>query len=219
MTKKNLVLLTAVALVCGGLLTAPLQAAENYGGVFGLLSVYQKTSVSSPAGSGNVGPGIGAGGGFVLGQTMGTGRWGGELRYFYSKNDYELDAGAQSHSLGGQSHTVHYDVLYYLTDSNANVRPFIAFGGGFRVYQGTGTEQPDAPGSDLALLTKSNQTLPTGDFGVGVRFRLGNNLFFRVEFRDFITESPDKVITPSLGADIGSILHNWTPMFGITWIF
>ena len=219
MTKKNLVLLTALALTCGGLITAPLQAGENYGGAFGVLSVYQKTSVSSPAGSGNVGPGIGGGGGFVLGQTMGTDRWGGELRYFYSKNDYELDAGSQSHSLGGQSHTVHYDVLYYLTESNANVRPFVAFGGGFRVYQGTGNEQPDAPGTQLALLTKSTQTLPTGDFGVGVRFRVGKNLFFRVEVRDFITESPDKLITPSLDADIGSILHNLTPMFGFTWIF
>ena len=61
--------------------------------------------------------------------------------------------------------------------------------------------------------------LPTGDFGVGVRFRVGKNLFFRVEVRDFITESPDKLITPSLDADIGSILHNLTPMFGFTWIF
>ncbi len=218
MTKKNLVLLTTLALGWGWLFAAPLQA-ENYGGALGLLSVYQKTSVSSPAGSGNVGPGIGAGGGFILGQTMGTGRWGGELRYFYSKNDYELDAGAKSHSLGGQSHTVHYDVLYYLTDNNANVRPFVAFGAGFRVYQGTGSEEPDAPGADLALLTKSNQTVPTGDFGIGVRFRIGDNVCFRVEVRDFITQSPDQVITPSVGADIGSILHNWTPMFGVTWIF
>ena len=152
-------------------------------------------------------------------QTMGKGRWGGDLRYFYSKNDLELDAGANSHSLGGQSHTVHYDVLYYLTDSNANVRPFVAFGGGFRVYQGTGSEQPDAPGSGLALLTKSNQTVPTGDVGIGVRFKIGDNVSFRVEFRDFVTETPDKVIAPGLGADIGSILHNWTPMFGITWVF
>ena len=57
-----------------------------------------------------------------------------------------------------------------------------------------------------------------GDFGVGVRFRIGKNLFFRVEVRDFITESPDKLITQSLDADIGSILHNLTPMFGVTWI-
>ncbi len=218
MTKKNLVLLATLALAWGGLLAAPVQA-ENYGGAFGVFSVYQKASVSSPTGSGNVGPAIGGGGGFILGQTMGKGRWGGELRYFYSKNDLELDAGANSHSLGGQSHTVHYDVLYYLTDSNANVRPFVAFGGGFRVYQGTGSEQPDAPGSGLALLTKSNQTVPTGDVGIGVRFKIGDNVSFRVEFRDFVTETPDKVIAPGLGADIGSILHNWTPMFGITWVF
>ena len=56
MTKKNLVLLSILALAWGGLLAAPLQA-EGYGGVFGVFSVYQKTSVSSPAGSGNVGPG------------------------------------------------------------------------------------------------------------------------------------------------------------------
>lgn len=195
--------------------------AQNYVGVLGTVSDYRKVEVTGREGrSGNVGFGFGGGGGFVLGQTMGrNGRWGGELRYIYSRNDLELDAGADSFDLGGQSHVVHYDVLYYLKNREADVQPFVAVGFGVTVFQGTGDEVPAAPGSDLALLTKSSESMPTGDVGVGVRFRIRDNMFFRVEFRDYITSVPQKVISPAPGADIDGILNRWTGLFGLTWTF
>jgi hypothetical protein len=146
-------------------------------------------------------------------------RWGGELRYLYSKNDFKVESGGQSASLSGQSHTIHYDVLFYLKDSDSAVRPYLAVGGGAKVFQPTGAEQEFQELSDLVLLTKTTQTRPVGDFGGGIKFRVGDNAAFRVEFRDYVSPTPKEVLTPSIGADVGDILHQWTGLVGFSWTF
>ncbi len=201
-------------------LSAPAAAqSEMEIGALGLISDYMSLDVSNTARSGNVGPGLGFSGGFVLGQTM-SDRWGGEFRYLYFKNDLQLDAGSDSAELGAQSHAVHYDVLYYFSDPDVRVRPYVAAGIGVKHYQGTGAEDPFQPGNDLALLTATSQSMFMGDAGVGVKFRIGDKAIFRVEFRDYMTGVPKDVIAASPGADLqGGILHHWAPLFGITWTF
>ena len=211
---------TLVAAALAFALAAPVAAqSEVEIGALGLISDYTSLDVSNSARSGNVGPGFGFSGGFILGQAM-SNRWGGEFRYLYFKNDLELDAGSDSADLGAQSHAVHYDVLYYFKDPDVRVRPFVAAGFGVKHYQGTGSEDPFQPGNDLALLTATNQTMFMGDVGVGVKFRVGKRAMFRVEFRDYMTGVPKDVIAASPGADLqGGILHHWAPLFGITWTF
>ena len=208
-------------LLAGMLLVPPLNAEAGYEiGAVGLISTYTKVDVDGGSSTGRVGPGFGPSGGFVLGQTMGArGRWGGEFRYIYFKNDLELEGAGESLKFGAQSHAVHYDVLYYLSGKNAKVRPYVAAGFGVKVYQGTGSEEPFQPLTDLALLTKSSEAMPSGDFGAGVKIQMGKNWFFRIEFRDYISGIPRKVIAPAPGASIDGILHHWAPFFGITWIF
>ena len=94
-----------------------------------------------------------------------------------------------------------------------------AFGFGIKVFQGTGMERFDQPGSHLALLTKTTQTVPAGDVGLGVRVRMGKNWFFRLEFRDYISAVPKNVIAESIDSEIGDIFHHWAPLFGIAWTF
>ena len=186
-------------------------------GALGLISDYRSVGVSGPGGaSGKVGPGFGFSGGFVLGQSM-SNRWGGEFRYLYFRNDLELSSGGQDASLGAQSHAVHYDVLYYLSDPDARVRPYIAGGAGVKHFQGTGTEDPFQPLSSLALLTKTSESKLMGDFGVGVKFRIGRRAVFRVEFRDYVTGVPQEVIAAAPGSKIDGVLHQLAPLFGITW--
>jgi hypothetical protein len=187
-------------------------------GVLGLISDYRAVSVSNAGQSGTVGPGLGFQGGFVLGQTMNN-RWGGEFRYIFFRNDLQLKSSAGDAELGGQSHAVHYDLLYYFSDADARVRPYVAGGFGVKYYQGTGPEDPFQPGMNLALLTKTGQAKPAGDFGVGIKWRIGRRATFRLEFRDYVTGVPEEVIATSPGADIGGILHHWAPFFGITWTF
>jgi hypothetical protein len=188
-------------------------------GALGLISDYTSLTVSNPSQTGSVGPGFGFSGGFLLGQTMNN-RWGGEFRYVYFRNDLELNTGSAKAKLGGQSHAIHYDVLYYFSEPDSRVRPYVAGGFGMKYYQGTGSEDPFQPGSNLALLTKTGEAVPAGDFGVGVKWRIGRRAMFRLEFRDYITPVPSKVIAASPGAEIsGSILHQWAPFFGVTWTF
>jgi hypothetical protein len=203
--------------VCLG--AAPGFAQQYEVGALGLISDYTSLNVANSSTSGTVGPGFGFSGGFLLGQTIND-HWGGEFRYVYFRNDLELHSGAGDAELGGQSHAIHYDVLYYFSDPDSGVRPYVAAGFGMKYFQGTGSEDPFQPGSNLALLTKTGEALPAGDFGVGVKWRIGSRTTFRLEFRDYITGVPGKVLAAAPGAEIdGSILHHWAPFFGITWTF
>ena len=123
---------------------------RNEIGVIGLVTSYRKVNVTGPERSGKVGPTWGPAVGFVIGQSMGD-HWGGELRYVYFQNDIELQSGGESTEFSAQSHAIHYDVLYYLTDHERTVRPFVAAGIGLKHYRGTGEEQSFQPLSDLAL--------------------------------------------------------------------
>lgn len=188
-------------------------------GALGLISDYRSVGVSNGNASGDVGPGLGFSGGFVLGQNM-SDRWGGEFRYLYFRNDLELSGGGSEAELGAQSHAVHYDVLYYFKDPDARIRPYVAAGFGVKHFQGTGKEDPFQPLSNLALLTATSETKPAGDFGVGVKFRVGSRMMFRVEFRDYVTGIPKEVMAAAPGAVIdGDILHQWAPLFGFSYIW
>lgn len=187
-------------------------------GGLGLITFYTAVDVSGDGESGSVGPKFGPAGGFILGQNL-SGRWGGEFRYLYFQNDLKLESGGEKAEFGARSHGVHYDLLYYFSDSEERVRPFVAAGIGVKFYQGTGTEQPFQPLSHLALLTKTSQTMFMGDVGAGVKFKVKDNVFFRIEFRDYITAVPTKVIAAAPGAKLDGLLHHWAPLFGVTWIF
>lgn len=200
-----------------GLSAAPVFAQDKYElGALGLVSDYRSVGVANGGASGEVGPGFGFSGGFIMGQNLAD-RWGGEFRYIYFRNDLELSGGGQSADLGAQSHAIHYDVLYYFKDADARVRPYVAGGFGMKYWQGTGQEDPFQPLSNLALLTATSEVTPMGDFGVGVKFRIGRRAVFRVEFRDYITPVPKEVIAASPGADLDGLLHHWAPLFGVSW--
>ena len=213
LTSLKLALLTFAALQ-----TLPAQgpASELEFGALGLISSYNSVAVEGPAGAGKVGPGLGFSGGMALGQSLGR-RWGGELRYLYFQNDLKLKSGGQEATLKGAAHAIHYDVLYYFSDLDSRVRPYVAGGFGVKRYEGRGTEDPFQPLGDLALLTKTSQVKPAADFGFGVKFRVTKRAIFRVEFRDYISGTPNEVIAAAPGAKIDKLLHQWAPLVGVTW--
>jgi Outer membrane protein beta-barrel domain len=148
-----------------------------------------------------------------------AGRWGGEARYQFQKTDLRTSAGGQTATFAGQSHLAHYDVLLYSNSREDSVRPFVAFGGGLRGYRGTGTERAVQPLSNVAILSKVQQWQPMLSFGAGVKWRVGNRLMMRAEVRDFVTPFPKDVIVPSPGNKIGGWIHDFTPMFGVSYLF
>jgi len=186
-------------------------------GVLGLFGTYRSANVTSGPTTGSVGFTPGPGAGAFFGQDMHE-HVGGEIRYLFSRNNQKLSSGGTSTEFASRSHIVNYDLLIYLSGRDARVRPYVAGGGGLKVYQGTGVEQAFQPLSNLALLTRTREALPTVDFGGGVKVGLSRGATLRVEFRDYITKVP-KIFEPSPGAKISGLLHHWLPAVGVSWRF
>jgi Outer membrane protein beta-barrel domain len=172
--------------------------------------------VSSPAGSATAGfkPGLAVGG--YVGQTLNP-HISGEIRYDFAMSTLRLTGGGTEATFAGMSHMLHYDVLLHTNRRGTHTQFFVALGGGMRIFRGTGTESAYQPLSQFAYLTKTQTVKPMATVGAGIRFRLAPRLFLRTEFRDYITAFPEELITPAPGAKIGSILHDFVPMVGISY--
>ncbi len=195
-----------------------LQAQRSYEvGALALATAYRNAGVRSGPAIGSIGFQPGPSFGAFLGQNM-SDHFGGEIRYLYAQNDLKVTSGGTEAKFSGRSHSIGYDLLVFATGRRSRIRPFVAAGGGLKYYQGTGAEQPFQPLSNLAILTRTNDTLPAVDFGGGVKIQASRHTVFRVEFRDYITKIP-KIFAASPGANISGLMHQWVPAFGVSWTF
>ncbi|MGH9668119.1 MAG: outer membrane beta-barrel protein [Bryobacteraceae bacterium] len=208
-----------IQLLCvAALVLAPSAFAQKWefgGGVGG--GFYTSETVTSPSGSAGAKFNMGVAGSAWLGNTNSR-RLGGELRYDYQMGDMHLGSNGTTANFGAQTHAVHYDILLQPGSSEGRVRPFVAFGGGIKVYRGTGAEQVYQPLEDIALLTKVNQIEPLVSAGAGLKFRFTNRINFRLEVHDYLTPFPRNVIAPAQNAKVGGWLQDIVPMFGISFL-
>lgn len=144
---------------------------------------------------------------------------GGEFRYTWQRNDLNLSSGSTNVNFGARSSAFHYDVLVHATSVRQRVRPYLAVGGGVKVYQGTGTEAAVRPLSNLAFLTKTTEVKPLISFGGGVKFKVTDRVMFRVDVRDYFTQIPTKLIAPAPGAQLSGWVHNLVAMAGLSLAF
>ncbi len=181
-------------------------------------SFYQSKSLKSSVTSGDAGFNNGLAGSFWIGNNM-YDKLSGEFHYDYQMNDLKLYAGGTNLTFGGKSHAFHYDLLYHFTRRSAKVRPYVLVGGGFKLYQGTGTESAFQALNKLAILTKTDEIKPMVTFGGGLKFALSQHISLRLEVRDNMTPFPAKVILPVNGANPSGWLNNFVPLIGISFVF
>lgn len=179
---------------------------------------YTKATATSPAGSADVGFKSGPVVGAIIGNDT-SNRVGGELRYEWQPGDLRVDGEGQSATLKGESHNIHYDFLVYFAGKDSAIRPFVALGGGVKIFRGTGDEVAFQPLNRIALLTKTTETKGMGSVGAGIKVKISPRLRLRLEARDFITPFPKQVIAPSIDASIGDWLHDFVVMGGLTFVF
>lgn len=200
------------------LICAPLFAQRWELGVGAGAGIYT-TPQTITAGARSANAGLYPGGGFYTSIGHNPGRkWGGEVRYMWRMNDLKLSAGSTSVRFGAQSHSIGYDFVYHLIHDDSNVRPFVSFGGGMRLYQGTGSEVVVQPLNQFAFLTRASEWKPMASLAAGVKFRIGRSLLLRLEARDTATPTPTRLIAPAFGAALGGWLHDFTVMGGIAWV-
>jgi len=212
---KTIQLLTCLAAL--GLSPCAFAQKWEFGGGAGG-GFYTSQTVTSPAGNVNAKFDMGLAGSAWLGNNNYT-LFGGELRYDFQMGDMHLSSGGTTASFGAQTHAIHYDFVLHTGPPSARVRGFVAAGAGIKIYRGTGAEQVFQPLENIALLTKTQEVKPLVSAGGGVKFRLTNNINFRIEVHDYLTPFPQNVIAPAQNAKVGGWLQDIVPMVGISFLF
>jgi hypothetical protein len=143
----------------------------------------------------------------------------GEVRYGYLMSDLKLSSGGNQASFNGMAHVLHYDLLIHPNRRGSKVQPFVAAGGGMKLFRGTGKEAAYQPLNEFAYLTRTGEVKPMISVGAGAKVTVAPNVLVRVEFRDYITPFPKEVIAPAPGAKISGWLHHFVPLVGISFTF
>jgi outer membrane protein W len=138
-----------------------------------------------------------------LDNTIGSGLFGGELRYDHENGDLKLSSGGTSVKFASQSNAIHYDFLYNFTSSESAVRPFVAAGGGVKWYSGTGTEQVYQPLSNIAVFSDVRDMRAMVSVGAGIKFNIAKSTLLRLEVHDYMTPFPSTLIAPTSGSVSG----------------
>ncbi|MCS7316360.1 MAG: hypothetical protein NZ554_12875 [Bryobacteraceae bacterium] len=139
----------------------------------------------------------------------------GEFRYLFRFSHLKVAQGATEVRFAGRAHLVHYDLLILARKRSDPVRPYVAVGGGVKLYQGTGEERAWQPLSRFAILTRTRQLVGMFSFGGGVRIQIGRRSWLRWELRDCLTPFPKTVIAPGRGARIEGWVHDLIPSASI----
>ncbi len=204
--------LTAALIFLAGttLLAQEFELAASGG--FGLPRNPTVTNAAGANGNAGAKPGFAAT--VVFGNNMFE-RLGGEMRYTYRVNNLKVSGGGQVAGFNGEAHLVHYNLLWHFADKDAKLRPFIAGGGGLKVYRGTGLESLLQPARQYALFRNTQQLRAMAVAGGGVKYALTDSLHLRIEAYDYMTPFPTNVISPAPGGRIRGWLHDFVPMVGI----
>ena len=142
----------------------------------------------------------------------------GEFHYDFSNRDLKVGASGSDVRFKAKAHSIHYDFLIHAAPVRARARPFLAVGGGMKMYRGTGAESAYQPLQQYAILTRTQETKPLLSVGGGLKIRLSERVALRMEFRDQITPFPKNVIAPAPGASIGGWIHDLIPVFGVSFL-
>ena len=160
------------------------------------------------------GPAIGV----LLGQDLYS-HWSGEIRYLFEQREFHLASGGTTAGFSGQAHAFHYDLVYQRRIRDNRVRPYLAAGGGVKIFRGTGQETPYRPLMEDAYLTRTQQVKPMLTAGGGVKIQVGNRMMLRFDIRDQVTPFPEKIVAAAPGRKIEGWLQDFVPSVGLSWRF
>jgi hypothetical protein len=158
------------------------------------------------------------GAGVLIGQDRYS-RWSGEIRYLFEQRDLRITSGGTTARFSGQAHALHYDLVFHTRPRTGRVRPYVAIGGGIKIFRGTGAETAYRPLMEYVYLTRTQELKPMLTAGGGVKFQLGRRMTLRGDFRDQVTPFPRKVIAPAPGMALDGWLHDFVPTVGVSWRF
>src|SRR5271170_1649062 len=176
-------------------------------------------TITNPAGNADASRDPGLALSAWLDNNIGSGLFGGELRYDYEMGNLKLSSGGTTVKFGSRSNAIHYDFVYNFASSESAVRPFIMAGGGVKWYSGTGAEQVYQPLSNIAVFSDVRDLRPMVSVGAGVKFNIAKSTLLRLEVHDYLTPFPSTLVAPVSGSSVGGWLQDFVVMAGISFGF
>ena len=182
-------------------------------------SFFTSETITNPAGNASATRQPGLALSAWLDNTIGSGLFGGELRYDYEMGDLKLSSGGTSTTFASRSNAIHYDFLYNFTSSESAVRPYVEAGGGVKWYSGSGTEQVYQPLSNIAVFSDVRDMRPLVSVGAGLKFNVAKSTSLRLEVHDYLTPFPSTLIAPVGASSVGGWFQDFVVSVGIGWGF
>ena len=142
-----------------------------------------------------------------------------EGRYTFQDGDVALRSQGLEANLDGDAQAALAELVFSPQARTSRLRFFGAVGCGVKLYQASRLGNGPQPLTGFATLNKASQAEPLITFGAGVKYALSDHWLIRVEFREYTTPFPARVITPAPGARLRGWMGDIVPTLGISRTF
>jgi hypothetical protein len=203
-----LALLVIAASVCSG-------QRWEIGGLGGY-GWYHDATITNQGGSASVGIAPKGSIGAVFGEDMYK-YIGGEVRWMYILGQPQVRANGIELARPGFSNVVHYDLLVHVAPQEAKLRPFVAVGGGVRVYSVSRRDLDRNTPFGYPRSRNDAQALISA--GAGVKYLVAHGLQLRLDFRTYMTPVPGDIFRLPGSSITHGWLYNFVPSVGVGYVF
>jgi len=142
-----------------------------------------------------------------------------EIHYLYHDGHPFLQAPGVKTDIQGNSEALTYDLLFHFRKRASRWRPYVDGGAGAKGYIIAGPAPYPQPIPQVASLTTNDVWKVAFVAGGGITYRLMQHVEARVEFRDYLTTFPRQQIVPAPHNTARGIFEQFTPLFGVGYIF
>ncbi len=195
----------------------PILAQYEFGGSIGY-GIYRNGTVFGAGSTADAGIRNRFAAGAVFGEEM-YNYISGEVRYLYHDGHPFVSSGGNKTDIQGQSQTFTYDLLFHFEPRERRMRFFVAGGAGAKGYIIAGPAPTVQPLANIVTLTTQDQWMLVVDLGGGVKYALTKHVQLRGDFRDYLTKFPKQQIAPAPGNTARGIFQQFTPLFGVSYVF
>jgi hypothetical protein len=179
---------------------------------------YHDATISSPAGSATIGITPKGAIGAVFGENLYK-YVGGELRWMLIFGKPRINTNGIEVSRPGYSNVIHYDLLIHVTKKEARLRPFLAAGGGVRIYTATGRRDFNQVLTPFATLRPHSEAEGLISAGSGLKYIVTKGLQLRLDFRTYFTPAPKDLFRPIGSTSIHGWVYNFVSTLGVSYLF
>lgn len=206
-----------VLLACPALPQTAQQFQYELGAEIGY-GVYRNGTILSPEGSIDAGIRNRFAAGIILGVDFSK-YVSGELNFLYHDGHPFLQGLGVKTDIQGNSWALTSGLLFHFKDRTHKFRPFVTGGVGAKQYIIAGPEPFPQPIPEVASLVDNDVWKVVFVVGGGVKYRIHKRVLLRGEFLDYLTTFPRTQILPAPHNTARGIFEQFTPLFGVSYVF